>query len=140
MPAINNLYPHLLPPDIPVWLRFLAAYGHQFQRIEYDVRVGKGRPASHLLPDNIKQMALDLSMRRIDAVGFTAAGIICIEITKLAGLRAIGQLTTYPILYRQTFDPKQTVTALLVAEALDSDIEPILIEKNLDYVLLQEET
>jgi hypothetical protein len=85
-------------------------------------------------------MALDLSMRRIDAVGFTAAGIICIEITKLAGLRAIGQLTTYPILYRQTFDPKQPVTSLLVAESLDSDIEPILIEKNLDYVLLQEET
>jgi len=140
MPPINNLYPHLLPPDIPVWLGFLKEYGHQFHRFEYDVRVGQGRPAPLTYPENIRQMALDLSMRRIDAVGFTAAGIIVIEITRLAGLRAVGQLVTYPILYRQTFDPKQTVNPLLVCQEIDSDIKPILIEKNIDYVIIPETT
>jgi len=129
-------YPHLLPDDIPVWERFLHDFGGQFYRFEYDIRVGQGTKPPDDLPDNIKLDAKLLSQRRIDAVGYTVAGIIVIEITRAAGLKAIGQLKTYPLLYRQTYDPPQSVKPLLVCESLRPDIEPILIAENLDYVIL----
>ena len=129
-------YKHLLPPDVPVWERFLAKYGHQFWQINYDVRVGNGRPISPLEPKNLQKMAIMLSQMRIDAVGYSSAGIAIIEITRKAGLKAVGQLETYPNLFRMKFDPKAKIYPILVCEEINSDIEPILKLKNIDYVVL----
>jgi len=129
-------FPHLLPEDRPVWERFLAIYSSHFFRFEYDVRVGQGNMPDLDLPENILKMSLDLTQRRIDAVGFTVAGIVIIEITRAAGLKAIGQLKTYPILYKSTYDPPQSIKPLLVCEELRPDILPILIAENIDYVIL----
>lgn len=132
----NNPYPHLLPEDVPVWERFLAQFGSQFFSIKYDVRVGNGVPVSPTEPKNIQKMAIMLTQRRIDAVALSHNGIHVIEITRFADLKAIGQLEAYPILYRDRFDPRAKVSPLLVCEKLESDIEPILNQKGIDYVLL----
>lgn len=138
--GIHNLkYPHLLPEDVPVWERFLEKYGSQFFNIKYDVRVGSGQPVGLDQPPNMRKMAIMLTQRRIDAVGYTRAGILVIEITRRADLKSIGQLETYPVLYRQKFDPRARVTPLLVAEELETDIKSILDHKGIDYVLLPEE-
>lgn len=126
MPGKNRLYPHLMPQDIDTWERFLEAYGSRFERFEYDVRVGKGRPAPDDQSDAIKKMAIDLSQKRIDVVAFTADAIMCIEITSNAGLKAIGQLITYPILYAETFKPTLPVLPLLICTDLDPDAQPAL--------------
>ena len=135
----NNPFPHLLPPDVPVWKRFLAKFGSMFYRIDYDVRVGDGRPVSPTEPKNIKKMAIMLSQMRIDAVGFSSAGVAIIEITRHAGLKAIGQLETYPILYQKKYRPRARIYPILVCESINSDILPILKQKQIDYVLLPEE-
>lgn len=132
----NNKYTHLLPEDVPVWERFLALHGKQFYSISYDVRVGDGVPVGSSEPPNIQKMAIMLTQRRIDAVAMSPAGIHLIEITRRADLKAIGQLESYPILYKKRFDPRAKVIPLLVCEELGTDIEPILNTKGIDYVLL----
>jgi hypothetical protein len=134
----NRFYPHLLPDDIKVWKRFLAAHAAEYSHFDYDVRVGTGRDPGDDYPPNIRKMALDLSMRRIDAVGHQPGKLTIIEITRAAGMTAIGQLTTYPILYRQTFNPAKLIEVLLVAETLQSDVESALRLNQLPYLLFPE--
>ncbi len=122
----NRFYPHLLPPDIPLWERFLAAFPERYDRIEYDVRVGQGRPAPVSFAPNIQKMALDLSRRRIDAIGFSPGRIDIIEITRLADLKAVGQLLAYPLLYQQTFRQTPSTHTILVAEELHTDIATVI--------------
>lgn len=126
MASKNRQFPHLLPGDIPVWERFLVAFPDRYDRIEYDVRVGKGRPAPPGFEPNIKKMALDLSRRRIDAIGFTGERIDIIEITRLADLKAVGQLLAYPLLYKQTYGGTKPMHTVLIAEELHTDIEQVL--------------
>lgn len=132
----NALYPHLLPDDIALWEDFLTQHSAQFTQFEYDVRVGEGRQAADYYPDQIRKMALDLSMRRIDAIGYTEAETFLIEITVSAGLKAIGQIITYPLLYKQTFPTATNLHPLLVARQLEPDIRPALIEHQIDYILI----
>lgn len=136
MSFFNRFYPHLLPEDIVVWARFMSKYPDRFHDIEYDIRVGRGRPAPLDQPRNIQKMARDLSMRRIDAVGYSPRRITIIEITRLAGLKAVGQMITYPILYRHTFAPTKPLHSLLVCEYLNPDIEPALRLHHIEWKLL----
>lgn len=136
MANLNRLYPHLLPDDINVWLRFLDKYGSDYDNFDYDVRIGTGRDPGRNYNDNIRQMAIGLSQRRIDAVGHRPGLITIIEITTSAGLKAIGQLESYPILYRQTYSPNIPINCLLVAESIQSDIITILINKGIPYAIL----
>ena len=132
----NRLYPHLLSKDILVWERYLELFKNLFTSIEYDIRVGRGRPADAGMPVNIRKMAMDLSQRRIDAVGFTVDRIFIIEITTRASTKAIGQLMMYPTLYQQTFHPALPLHPLLVCSSLESDVQPVLFDRDIDFVVV----
>ncbi len=136
MPIRNLKYPHLLPPDIPVWERYLAKYGHQFSEIDYDIQVGKGRDPGDDFQPNIRNMALNLSRRRIDAVVTLPGKILIIEITTLADMVAVGQMILYPILYQQTYNPIWPIEPLLICERLGSDIEPALRAAEIPWVTI----
>jgi len=91
--------------------------------IDYDVRVGEGRDPGAGFPDNMRQMAIDLSKKRIDAVAYMPDQIWTIEITKHAGLKALGQLIAYPILFTLKYNPLLPVQPVLVCEDLITDME-----------------
>ena len=129
-------FPHLLPDDRILWERFLKTDFNIFQRFDYDVRVGDTRDPGPAFSPNIRQMAMDLSQRRIDAIGFTPHSVTIIEISTNAGLTQIGQLEVYPVLYRESYQPKLTLKTLLIAENVQLGIEPALISKKLEYLLL----
>jgi len=126
MATDNQRFPHLLPADIAVWKAFLALQLYPYSHIDYDVRVGEGRDPGPAFQPNIRSMALDLSRRRIDAIGYLANEIHIIEITQEAGTTAIGQLSVYPILYAQTYHPLKPLRCLLVCSALGTGIPPAL--------------
>lgn len=129
-------YAHLLPPDVPVWERYLDKYGDVYTHLEYDIRVGLGRDPGPGFEQNMRNMALDLSLRRIDAVGFSPRAITVIEITHSAGMTALGQLRAYPTLYRLTFMPSLPIQPLLVAGGLQSDIQVVLQDEQIPYVVV----
>lgn len=132
----NRLYPHLLPDSIIIWERWLKEYQSFFTRFDYDVRVGQGRDPGPDFEDNIRKDGLDLSKRRIDAVGFTPNHITIIEITPIAGIKCIGQVFAYPILYQETFNPTLPLRTLIVAETLGTDVLPALRAHKLPYNLV----
>lgn len=129
-------FAHLLPVDVAVWQRFLDRFGTDYSLIEYDVRVGLGRDPGAAYPDNIRNMALDLSYRRVDCVAHTPTGIIVIEVTHSAGFKALGQIYGYPILYSLTFHPLLPVKPLLVCGSIQSDIKPVLDSLGIPYAIV----
>jgi hypothetical protein len=135
MALLNALYPHILPADIPVWQRYLAAHPETPADIDYDVRVGVTQDPGPAFPDNIRQMAITLAYKRIDAVIPLAGQTLIIEITRRAGLKAVGQLITYPLLYALKYPQAPTPTPLLVAEELLPDTETALIAYGIKYEL-----
>jgi hypothetical protein len=122
----NRLYPHLLPDDIPVWERYLSVRGPQYDYIDYDVQVGFGSPSPPDISPEIEKARRHLTRRRIDAIGYTDQIITLIEVTRLADLKAIGQLVSYPLLYGITYRPRLPVRMLLVCEKLHTDIEHVI--------------
>ena len=136
MIPLPTRYPHILPVDVPVLVRWLTRHQDEFLELDFDVRVGDGRPAPPGSTREIAKMALDLSKRRIDVVAYFKTHIAVVEITRFAGLKAIGQLMAYPTLYRQAFSPGLEVRPLLVCEQLDTDIKPVLQDNHLDFELV----
>jgi hypothetical protein len=129
-------YPHLLPDDIKVWERFLHHFGNDYTHFDYDVRVGYGRDPGPGYDSTMRQMGVDLSQRRIDAVGHRVDRLDIIEITHSAGLTAVGQLLSYPILYGHMFQPRIPLIPLLVCAEIQSDIEKPLTDLHIPYYIV----
>lgn len=134
-----RLYPHLLKEDRELWEDYLAIGDHRAQAYDYDVKVGEGRDPGPDFPDYIRNMALNISKRRIDAVWHTPTEITIIEISVNAGLTQLGQLMAYPCLYRATTDTKLPIKRLLLARSIQTDIEPVLAEEKIPFIVLPQE-
>jgi hypothetical protein len=135
MKADNRRFPHLLPQDIVVWKRFLHLHEDDYDHFDYDVRVGQGQDPGPQLDPKYRQMGIELSKRRIDAVGHRPDALHIFEITTRAGIHAIGQLTTYPILYHQTFHPLKPLVPILICSSLGPDVKTALDIANLQYFI-----
>lgn len=122
----NRLYPHLLPHDIQVWERFLQQHRADYTHFDYDVRVGQGRDPGPSISAKYRQLGIELSQRRIDAIGHTATHLDIIEITTRAGIHAIGQLVTYPTLYLESYHPTLPLRQCLVCSELAPDVDSTL--------------
>lgn len=131
MATKNRLYPHLLAQDIEVWERFLERYADRYDHFDYDVRVGQGRDPGDQLEPKYRQLGIELSQRRIDAIGHRQDGLDIIEITTEAGIHAVGQLIAYPILYEHTFQPNQPLRPVLVCSSLGPDVKPALDQNHI---------
>lgn len=129
-------YTHLLPPDVAVWERYLNTFEQRYTLLEYDIRVGLGRDPGPDYDDNIRQMALDLSFRRIDCVAHSPESITIIEITHTVGFKAIGQIVGYPILYVLTYQPILPLRSLLVCASIQSDLVPVIETLGLPHVIV----
>lgn len=132
-------FPHLLQEDQQLWIRFLEANPTMHKQYDYDVRVGTGRDPGPETDSNVRLDAVMLSQRRIDAVGLNPDAITIVEISLNAGFTQIGELIAYPVLYRQTFKPTLPLRRLLVAETLQTDIEPVLFEFGIPFLLFPKE-
>ena len=134
--AIENRYfPHLLPKDIEVWKRFLEAHAKEYDYFEYDVRVGEGRDPGPEHTNTIRSMAIGLSQRRIDAIGYRKDRATIFEITTSAGLTAVGQLQVYPQLLKMLHPTQTMEPPILIAERIQDDILPYLQQHNIKYIL-----
>jgi len=133
---MTNRFPHILPADAKVWTRFLELHGKDFSHFDYDIRVGLGTDPGDIVEQKYRDMAITLSQRRIDAVGYSDNRIYIIEITQRAGIKALGQLVAYPALYRETFASENTVFPLLVCSSFKSDAESAFISAKIPYIVV----
>lgn len=126
-------FPHLLPVDADIWRQHLEAHFSEYSQLEYDVRVGDGRDPGPGFDRNMRDMAYALSCRRIDVVAHVGSGLQIIEVTHSAGFTAIGQLISYPILYRDTYPGGAPLRPILVAGEIQTDITPVLERLGIMY-------
>jgi len=119
-------FPHLLPEDVPTWLRFLAKYRHNYIRIYYDVRIGGPDPKTVTKEIKWGTLFYRLKAFRIDALCEATDHLLIAEITGNAGVRAVGQA----LVYRQLWlaDPKidKPARIAVVCSSMDSDIATVL--------------
>jgi len=136
MGLIIHRMPHLLQADAELFSDFLRAHPNRYTHLDYDIRVGLGRDPGDTFPRHMRNMGIHLSQRRIDAVGFRPGIIDIIEVTLSAGLKALGQLTAYPLLYQQSFFPTQALQPVLVARQFSTDAEILFNQSEIEVFLL----
>lgn len=123
-PLLNkDRYVHMLPDDIIVWEQFLLSPHNIYDHFDYDVRVGDGRDPGPETDEKYRKLGILLSQRRIDVVGFHQTHLAIFEVTREAGLKALGQLTAYPILFQAKYKPNIALKPILIAETLQSDAQ-----------------
>ena len=114
--------PHMLIPDVPVWYRFLDTYGIIFQKLYYDVLLGALRLTPQEEKDPLKRMWRQNMARRADAVVETEKEIWIIEVADDPGLRSIGQLLTYRVLWIRDPVVAKPEKLILVGETIEKNL------------------
>lgn len=128
--------PHMLKPDIPVWWRFLEAYGPSFISMYYDVLLGGPWLAPGEEKDPMMWMWRVNLAKRADVVAELEGEVWIIEVSKTPGLRAIGQLLTYKNLWLEDPGIQKPIKLILVCQDVDTDlIASAAREKILTYVM-----
>jgi len=122
-------YPHMAPLDKEVWERFLAKYGKEYQRMYYDVKVGKGvEPDPEWMP-SIQRDAKVLSRFRIDVIAEKTDTYEVIEVKPRPSMGIIGQIIGYTKLFIQDYSPTKPVSPVVVCEQIADEIRELLIEQ-----------
>jgi len=131
----NRFYPHLDPESIAIWEAHLAKFPSHSTSTDYDVRVGLGRDPGPDFDTATRRMALRISQRRIDVVAKTPEGLLIIEITGSAGQKALGQLMSYPDLYKARFNPLEPLFPVIIAREIQTDMEQAYIKAGVKIFL-----
>lgn len=129
-------YPHMMPDDLPVWIRWLDLHEPDWLRIDYDVKVGAGIELDPDFEEPYRSNAVGLSKKRIDAVLIYPDKHVIVEVKGLADWKAIGQIMGYPVLYERYIKPDLPVIPLLIAAAFTLDLQDIMDHYELPYDLV----
>ncbi len=138
-------FPGLRPEEVLVLRAWLKVHEKEFDRFEYNVRVGPGQDPGPTYTGEMRRMAILNSQKRIDAVGWKSTTPWIIEVKVRAQSNAIGQLVSLDALWRNDNPTGPTPQMLLVATALAPDV-PITLQRygirldlmpDVDFSLLQ---
>ena len=134
--GLTNRFPHILPQDAKVWTKFLHGNPDFCDYYDYDIRVGKGIDPGNIVEEKFRRMSIHLSQRRIDIVGYRNDCIFIIELTQKAGIKALGQLSAYPNLYKDTFKPTLKLKPLLICSGFKADAERAFQMAKIPYIII----
>lgn len=112
----------MLPPDIPVWYRFLNKWGHEIERLWYDCLLGGPFLSPEEELDPIKKSWRYVNSKRPDAIAETKNEVWIIEVSANPGLRAMGQVIAYQSLWQEDSKIEKIDRMVLVVETLDTDL------------------
>ena len=118
---LTERFTHMMPGDVPLWQRFLAQHGEYFDRFEYDVHVGQGVDISPAWPEEIVRVALALTRKRIDAVGYRGSEVWLFEVKPDAGLSALGQILAYKALWERGRGKAASMYLAIVTDRVNPD-------------------
>jgi len=136
----HGYYPHMLPPEVEVWDRYLDEHKDEYVKFEYDVHVGKPPPREVIekYPLQVQAAILASYLFRIDAVGYLrAGGIEIIEVKEFASTTAIGQVLLYNYLYKRDFKPRQIIKMRIVTNRTTQDIVEFCKVNNIAITVLE---
>lgn len=129
-------YPHMAREDEPVWERWLALHQAEFLTFLYDIRVGSGAELPSGGDPKYDDMWRDLTRKRIDVIARRPGLDLIIEVKKIAGWTALGQILGYPVLWSADREAINPIGTLLVCEQLMPDLETVLNAYSLPFELV----
>ena len=94
MQADRLRFPGMLPREILIFKTWLAQHEAEYDRFDYNFRIGAGQDPGPTWPDYIRKCAIENSQLRIDALAWKANAPTIIEVKDRAGASALGQLLT----------------------------------------------
>jgi len=112
----------MLPPDVPVWYRFLETWGHLFTALYYDCLLGGPFLTEDEQLDPLKKSWRYINSKRPDAIAETEDEVWIIEVSANPGLRAMGQIVAYQALWQEDPIIEKIDRAVLIVETLDTDL------------------
>lgn len=124
-------YPHMIGDDRVVWDRFVEKFPDRFETVDYDFRVGEGTGFPGGVEDNWARMAMMLSQKRIDVLGWVGDHPTIIEVKKRVGLSALGQVLGYRVLFLKDFKLFGVPDLLVVCESISFDDKYVLEANNI---------
>jgi len=139
MPALGEqflrFYPGLIPIEASLWRTWLREHEGEYDRFEYNVRVGEGvnvpeRPLTEdpELDRRLREAYRLWTQKKIDVVGFRGPSYTIFEIEERPGTRALGQLLTYRRLLNAQRPPTAETSLALVARRLGHDMRETFLE------------
>jgi len=141
--ADRRRFPGLLPRETLVLRAWLKLHEAEYERLQYNVRVGEGQDPGPQYPSDIRAMAVLNTQKRIDAVAYQPGAATIIEVKDRAGPSVIGQLLVYASLFPLAHPEFPRPGLLIVCNRAVPDILPavraagIEIEQvDVDYSLL----
>lgn len=120
-PIQLHKFPRMSPEDTTIWRKFLEKEGKNYDRFDYDLPVGNGEDPGPGVPENLRKDFIDLTRKRIDAVGYRDNSVTIFEVKPRAGTQALGQLLTYFPLFIQTYPGFSSVTLAVVTSFINTD-------------------
>lgn len=130
-------YPGLLPREIIVLRAWLRLHENEYDRFDYNVRIGTGFDPGPSVSQSIRDMAIANSQKRIDAVAYKANQVTLIEVKDRAGFSAVGQLVGYLHMWQAQYPEQPRPRLLLVANRLQDDIPLVASGANIDIELVE---
>ena len=121
-------YPHLLPQEVKIWDQFMARYGDDYDRFEYDVHVGDIPTEFNHLVGNDLHAVKSIYRARIDVIGFRGNDVTIFEIKPQAGLSAYGQILGYMSMYEAEFSPAGELRGAIVTNIVSSPAKKLFVD------------
>ncbi len=109
-------FPGMMPRDILVWRAWLRLHEKDFDRFDYNIRVGTGFDPGPSWPPEQRRNAILNTQKRVDAVGYLGPLATVFEVKDRAGLSALGQIIGYRSLWARTF-PGQVLPKFVIVSA-----------------------
>jgi hypothetical protein len=129
-------YPAMQVDEILVWRNWLQLHQAEYDRFDYNVRIGTGVDPGPAFPQNIRDMAIAIRSLRLDAVGWSGAQPTIFEVKRRAGPENVGQLLTYRAVWEQQQLSAAAPALVLVASDLISHILPVVQQSGISLVIV----
>lgn len=130
-------FPGLLPREVLVLKAWLRLHEAEFDRFDYNVRLGEGHDPGPQFPQEIRRQAILNTQKRVDAVAYKSDQPTLIEVKDRAGFSAIGQIVGYDALWRHQFPASPAPKLLLVCNRFAADILPVLAKQGIELAVVE---
>jgi hypothetical protein len=124
-------FPGLLPREILILRAWLKLHETEYDRYDFNVRVGAGSDPGPGWPEETRRMWTMNTQKRLDMVAYRGQTATIAEIKDRAGASAIGQLLVYRPLYMADHPEYGTPTLLLITNRMSPDLDPIIRESGI---------
>jgi hypothetical protein len=125
-----------MPLEVAVLKEWLRLHESEYTSFDYNVRTGTGTDPGPTYPQNIRDMGVAVTQKRIDAIAWNGNVPTLIEVKNRATLTAVGQILAYKVLFKQDNPLSPDPKLLLVAAKFDPDVYAVLQSHGVDYAIV----